>query len=272
MSPSRLLFLLAAANAVALVLLPAAGAEEDEFGYIPGTPRGPENWGSLKPEWATCGGGRMQSPINLRLPDLTLAPRLGYLNYTYHQNSNASVVNRGHDIQVRFDGDAGGLVINGTAYRLRQLHWHTPSEHAVDGRRYDMELHMVHVDARSQAAVVGVLYTVGSRDEFLHKLEPYIIEIANQKGKEKMVNGGVDPNVAKGQDTVYYRYMGSLTTPPCTEGVIWTVVSKVHTVSLSQLALLKEAVVDGNENNTRPLQEVNRRSIALFLPLTLLNT
>uniref|UniRef100_A0A0E0QJ68 Carbonic anhydrase n=1 Tax=Oryza rufipogon TaxID=4529 RepID=A0A0E0QJ68_ORYRU len=233
--------------------------EDDQFGYIPGTPRGPENWGSLKPEWATCSSGEMQSPINLGLLDLTLAPGLGDLNYTY-RNANATVVNRGHDIMVRFDGGddaaaAGGLVINGTAYRLRQVHWHAPSEHAVDGRRYDMELHMVHLNTQNQTAVVGVLYAIGAQDEFLHKI----------------VNGGVDPNVAKEHDIVYYRYMGSLTTPPCTEGVIWTIVRKVHTVSLSQLALLKAAVVNGNEKNARPLQDVNNRNIGLFIPLPLIN-
>uniref|UniRef100_A0A0D3H0D6 Carbonic anhydrase n=1 Tax=Oryza barthii TaxID=65489 RepID=A0A0D3H0D6_9ORYZ len=201
--------------------------EDDQFGYIPGTPRGPENWGSLKPEWATCSSGEMQSPINLGLLDLTLAPGLGDLNYTY-RNANATVVNRGHDIMVRFDGGVGSLMMNGTAYQLRQVHWHAPSEHAVDGRRYDMELHMVHLNTQNQTAVVGVLYAIGAQDEFLHKI----------------VNGGVDPNVAKEHDIVYYRYMGSLTTPPCTDGVIWTIVRKVHTVSLSQLALLKAAVVN----------------------------
>uniref|UniRef100_A0A0E0IC12 Alpha-carbonic anhydrase domain-containing protein n=1 Tax=Oryza nivara TaxID=4536 RepID=A0A0E0IC12_ORYNI len=248
-SARRLLLLAGAAAAIALLLsatAPVAGAEDDGYSYIPGSPRGPQNWGSLKPEWATCSSGKMQSPINLGLLDLTLAPGLGNLNYTY-QNANASVVNRGHDIMVRFDGDAGSLTINGTAYQLRQMHWHTPSEHTIDGRRYDMELHMT--------AVVGVLYAIGAQDEFLHKI----------------VNGGVDPNVAKEHDIVYYRYMGSLTTPPCTEGVIWTIVRKVHTVSLSQLALLKAAVVNGNEKNARPLQDVNNRNIGLFIPLPLIN-
>ncbi|KAL5220982.1 hypothetical protein ABZP36_025695 [Zizania latifolia] len=272
MLSSRLL-ILAGAVVVSLLLsaAPAARAEDDDYSYIPGTPKGPENWGNLKPEWATCSTGKRQSPINLALLELTLAPGLGYLNYTY-QNANASVVNRGHDIMVRFDGDAGSLVINDTAYQLRQMHWHTPSEHTIDGKRYDMELHMVHLNAQNEAAVIGILYDVGiQRDEFLYKLEPYIRRIIDQKDKEVLVDNGVDPSVAKGQDTIYYRYMGSFTTPPCTEGVIWTVVRKVRTVSLTQLALLKAAVLAGNENNARPLQEVNKREIDLFLPLPLIN-
>ncbi|EEE68706.1 hypothetical protein OsJ_27361 [Oryza sativa Japonica Group] len=281
-SARRLLLLAGAAAAIALLLsatAPVAGAEDDGYSYIPGSPRGPQNWGSLKPEWATCSSGKMQSPINLGLLDLTLAPGLGNLNYTY-QNANASVVNRGHDIMVRFDGDAGNLKINGTAYQLRQMHWHTPSEHTIDGRRYDMELHMVHLNAQKPAAVIGILYTIGTPGRvsakslvgfIIHILEPYIIEISKQEGKERVIIGGADPNVAKGQDTVYYRYMGSFTTPPCTEGVIWTVVRKVRTVSLSQITLLKAAVLTGNENNARPLQGVNNREIDLFLPLPLIN-
>uniref|UniRef100_A0A0D9X7Y3 Carbonic anhydrase n=1 Tax=Leersia perrieri TaxID=77586 RepID=A0A0D9X7Y3_9ORYZ len=272
-TPARFTLLLTATATVALLFLAVAKAEEDDYSYIPGTPKGPENWGTLKPSWVTCSNGKAQSPINLGLLDLTLSPGLGKLNYTY-RNANASVVNRGHDIMVRFDGDAGGILINGTYYQLRQAHWHTPSEHAIDGRRYDMELHMVHLNAQNQAAVVGILYSASllQEDEFLHKLELYIIQVANQEGKEKVVNGGVDPNVAKENEIVYYRYMGSFTTPPCTEGVIWTVLRKVHSVSLAQLTLLKAAVVNGNENNARPLQDVNNREIDLFLPLPLINT
>ncbi|KAG8047240.1 hypothetical protein GUJ93_ZPchr0008g12111 [Zizania palustris] len=271
--PSSRLLILAGAVVVSLLLsaAPAARAEGEGYGYIPGTPEGPENWGNLKPEWATCSTGKRQSPINLALLDLTLAPGLGYLNYTY-QNANASVVNRGDDISVRFDGDAGSLLINGTAYQLRQMHWHTPSEHTIDGKRFDMELHMVHLNAQNEAAVIGILYKIGIlRDEFLYKLEPYIRRIIDQKNKEVLVDNGVDPNVAKGKDTVYYRYMGSFTTPPCTEGVIWTVVKKVRSVTPTQVALLKAAVLAGYENNARPLQVVNKREIDLFIPLPLIN-
>jgi carbonic anhydrase len=136
-----------------------------------------------------------------------------------------------------FKGDAGSLVINGTAYHLRQLHWHTPSEHTVGGRRYDMELHLVHESAANKAAVIGVLYKVGHPDRFLQTLEPAIRLIKETRDMEVPI-GVVDPSGARATGSVYYRYMGSLTTPPCTEGVVWTVFQKVNRLLASCGGLL----------------------------------
>ncbi|XP_062192626.1 alpha carbonic anhydrase 7-like isoform X2 [Phragmites australis] len=273
MCPTRHLRLALSALLAGVLLLsavvPAARAQEEteheeEFSYVQGAENGPENWGAIKEEWAACSTGRMQSPIDLSDEDVSLVCSLGYLNHTYRA-AEASIVNRGHDIMVRFDGDAGSLVINGTAYYLRQLHWHSPTEHAVDDRRYDMELHMVHESAENKAAVIGILYKIGRPDAFLHKLEPFIRRIADGPDREVRV-GVVDPWGARGKGCAYYRYMGSLTTPPCTEGVIWTIIKKVRTVSRCQLELLREAVHDGMEDNARPLQEVNNRDIGIFRP------
>ncbi|KAG8047514.1 hypothetical protein GUJ93_ZPchr0008g11992 [Zizania palustris] len=167
----------------------------------------------------------MQSPIDLTHRRVTLVRDLGYLNHSYSA-AEASIVNRGHDIMVRFDGDAGSLVMNGTVYYLRQLHWHSPTEHTVNGRRYDMELHMFHESADKKAAVVGLLYVVGRSSGFLRKMEPYLRMIADKKDREEKV-GVIDPRGLRGRASVYYRYMGSLTTPPCTEGVIWSIVKRV---------------------------------------------
>uniref|UniRef100_A0A0E0ID83 Carbonic anhydrase n=1 Tax=Oryza nivara TaxID=4536 RepID=A0A0E0ID83_ORYNI len=157
------------------------------------------------------------------------------------------------------------VVINGKAYKLKQLHWHTPSEHTVNGRRYDMELHLVHDDGNSNTVVIGNLYQIGNPDPFLLMLEPFIRRIADTKDRSEPI-GVVDPQLAKSPDAVYYRYMGSLTTPPCTEGVIWTVFKRAQTVAQYQLDLLREAVADGYENNARPLQKVNNRNISIFIP------
>ncbi|KAL6859102.1 hypothetical protein ACP4OV_018104 [Aristida adscensionis] len=270
MRPARLA---AAALAAAALLLaaavPAAWAQEEteheeEFSYVRGDEKGPEHWGAIKEEWAACGAGRMQSPIDLSHERVSLVRSLGYLNHSYRA-AEASIVNRGHDIMVRFTGDAGRLVINGTAYYLRQLHWHSPSEHTVDGRRYDMELHMVHESAEKKAAVIGVLYEIGAHDAYLHKMEPFIKRIADRRDREEPI-GVIDPRGARGRASVYYRYMGSLTTPPCTEGVIWTIVKRVRTVSKYQMELLREAVHDDMEKNARPLQEPNSRDISIFRP------
>ncbi|CAM0902785.1 unnamed protein product [Alopecurus aequalis] len=253
----------------AAVLLPAARAQEEtdheeEFSYSLDAENGPAHWGDIKEEWSACGKGNLQSPIDLASSRVSLVRHLGYLNHSYRP-AQATIVNRGHDIMLRFEGDAGSVSINGTVYYLRQLHWHSPTEHSVNGRRYDLELHMVHQSAEQKAAVIGVFYEIGAHDAFLHKLEPYLEMIAEQKDREEKV-GLMDPRGARGRASVYYRYMGSLTTPPCAEGVIWTIVRRVRTVSRHQLELLREAVHDEMEKNARPRQEVNSRDISMFRP------
>lgn len=261
--------LLLTAPVLLLSGVPAATAQEEtdheeEFSYSPDAENGPTHWGEIKDEWSTCGTGKAQSPIDLSSRHVSLVRHLGYLNHSYRP-AEATIVNRGHDIMVRFQGDAGSVSINGTVYYLRQLHWHSPTEHSVNGRRYDMELHMVHESAQKKAAVIGVFYEIGAHDAFLHTLEPYLEMIAEQKDREEKV-GVMDPRGARGRASVYYRYMGSLTTPPCTEGVIWTIVKRVRTVSKQQLELLREAVHDEMEKNARPRQEVNSRDVSMFRP------
>nr|ACN85173.1 unknown [Oryza sativa f. spontanea]ACN85190.1 unknown [Oryza rufipogon] len=132
-----------------------------EFSYRPGDDDGPERWGHIRRDWAACsfGFGRRQSPI--RLSAAAASPPAAAAATT----AAASLVNRGHDIMVRFDGDAGGVVVDGEAYALRQMHWHSPSEHAVDGRRYDLELHMLHQSEtrNGRYAVVAQLFDIGHR-------------------------------------------------------------------------------------------------------------
>jgi len=253
--------------AAAFLLSAAVRAQDEtdnerEFSYNRSAPNGPDRWGEIKPSWASCSRGRMQSPIDLS--NARPERSLGFLNYSYRP-AQATIVNRGHDIAVMFKGDAGSLVINGTAYHLRQLHWHTPSEHTVGGRRYDMELHLVHESAANKAAVIGVLYKVGHPDRFLQTLEPAIRLIKETRDREVPI-GVVDPSGARATGSVYYRYMGSLTTPPCTEGVVWTVFQKARHVAKYQLELLRDAVDDGNRENARPLQDVNGRDISVFRP------
>ncbi|CAI9760655.1 unnamed protein product [Fraxinus pennsylvanica] len=130
-----------------------------------------------------------------------------------------------------------------------------------------MELHVVHqspdVNVQNRTAVVGVLYQIGRPDPFLSMLNASISSVIDKKGAE--VNLGViNPNDIQSESPSYYRYMGSLATPPCTEGVIWTVNTKVKTVSRSQINLLREAVLFYAEENARPLQARNNRDIILY--------
>uniref|UniRef100_A0A0E0LDF7 Carbonic anhydrase n=1 Tax=Oryza punctata TaxID=4537 RepID=A0A0E0LDF7_ORYPU len=269
--------------------------DEMEFSYRRGDHDGPERWGLIRRDWATCSFGRRQSPIHLSAAAVAgggYHRRAGRLLLSYRPAA-ASLVNRGHDIMVRFDGDAGGVVVDGEAYTLRQMHWHSPSEHAVDGRRYDLELHMLHQSETRDGryAVVAQLFDIGHRrDATLDMLEPYIRRVANKrKGHEVEIDDDVDPRWPVEGSGVYYRYTGSFTTPPCTEGITWT----VRRVSRRQVELLREAVHDvskssecsatilvdfvmcelvwsgctalqGARRNARPLQEANGRGVAVY--------
>ncbi|XP_031502360.1 alpha carbonic anhydrase 7-like isoform X3 [Nymphaea colorata] len=238
--------------------------DEKEFDYQKGSVKGPEHWGELHKEWSNCSRGRMQSPIDLLNERVVVLPHLGRLRRTY-MPAKGTIKNRGHDIMLKWESGAGAMYINGTEFFLRQLHWHSPSEHTINGRRYDLELHIVHQTEDNQTAVVGILYKIGRQDTFLHQLSDEIKKVIDKKEAE-MEAGILDPRGVKIGSRKYYRYLGSLTTPPCTEGVIWTISKKVRTVSREQVKLLRDAVHDNYEANARPVQPANRRPIYFYTP------
>ncbi|XP_022144728.1 alpha carbonic anhydrase 7-like [Momordica charantia] len=240
--------------------------DESEFDYIRGSKKGPSKWGEIKREWERCKNGEMQSPIDLSSTRVKAIKTLGHLNNKY-KPSNAILKNRGHDISIKWEGNAGSIKINDTNYLLQQIHWHSPSEHTLNGRRYDLELHLVHqsshTDVKYPIAVVGIFYKMGRPDPFLSKLSRKIKALGEEKEKKL---GRIDPRMIKMGSIKYYRYMGSLTVPPCTEGVIWNINQKIGTVSREQVKLLRSAVHDSAEKNARPIQPRNGRQVDLYDP------
>ncbi|OVA17967.1 Alpha carbonic anhydrase [Macleaya cordata] len=240
--------------------------DQREFDYLRGSGKGPENWGDLHEEWAACKNGTLQSPIDLLHERVEVVPELGKIKKSY-KPANATIKNRGHDITLHWGiGSAGSIQINGTEYALDQCHWHSPSEHTINGKRFALELHMIHRNLElNKTAVIGVLFNIGGHDSFLSELKKDIWNIADTDGAEVNI-GVVDPRHIKIGGRKYYRYLGSLTTPPCTEGVIWTINKRLRTVSKEQVMLLRRAVHDDSENNARPVQPLNDRDILFYGP------
>ncbi|EOY07966.1 Alpha carbonic anhydrase 7 isoform 2 [Theobroma cacao] len=203
--------------------------DEREFDYLENSGKGPSQWGDLKKEWVACKNGGLQSPIDMSSLRVKVINKSGELKKRY-KPCHAIVKNRGHDISLQWPNyDAGSIKTNGTEYFLQQAHWHSPSEHTINGRRYALELHMVHQckdpNVKNNLAVVGLLYKFGAPDAFLSKLIGNITSM-NDHVQERYM-GLIDPSLIKMGGKKYYRYMGSLTVPPCTEGVIWTMNKKV---------------------------------------------
>ncbi|KAG5553503.1 hypothetical protein RHGRI_011394 [Rhododendron griersonianum] len=145
--------------------------DEREFDYLNASGMGPQHWGDLKKEWAACKNGEIQSPIDMSNQRVKIIQKSRELERNY-KPANATVKNRGHDISLQWVfREAGSININGTEYFLQQGHWHSPSEHSINGRRYDMELHLVHVspdsNVKNNIAVIGVLYKIGHAEPFL---------------------------------------------------------------------------------------------------------
>jgi carbonic anhydrase len=210
---------------------------------------GPSQWGKLDPAYAACGTGKHQSPIDLTkasLKDLK-DPELHY------QPSTIRVLNNGHTVQVNYD-KGSSMDVDGQRFEVLQIHYHAPSEHRVDGKTFPAELHIVHKNAAGQLAVIGVLLEEGAENP---AYQAFLSNLPAHESKEEAK--GAKINVAELVPATHatFRYDGSLTTPPCTEGVRWFVMTTPVTLSRSQLAAL-ETVFKGNN---RPLQPLNARAL-----------
>ncbi|CAK8576206.1 unnamed protein product [Lathyrus sativus] len=252
---------------MALVLLSSCPAmsqeveDEREFNYDEESDKGPQNWGNIKPEWFMCKNGTKQSPIDLLNQRVQIVSNLGTLQINY-KPSYATLKNRGHDIMLELNSNSSYLQINETQYILKQFHWHSPSEHTINGKRFDLELHLVHQTPSGKIAVIGLLYKIGIPDLFLALLKKDLEAISESSGAEREI-GIVVPNLITFDRRQYYRYIGSLTTPPCSQNVTWTIITEVKSVSKEQIELLRVAVHDESNSNARPLQPINGRLVQL---------
>ncbi|KAF4370969.1 hypothetical protein CsatB_016796 [Cannabis sativa] len=237
--------------------------DEKEFDYAKDGAKGPNSWGEIKKEWSACTNGAMQSPIDLSNQRVKIVSQPGKQDLIENYiPSNATLKNRGHDISVQWDiGKAGSIIVDGTKYFLHQCHWHSPSEHTLNGTRYATEMHMVHISQDNKIAVIGVLFNIGTPDLFLSKLIGDITAMADTNEEKHL--GVIDPSEIKLEEKKYYRYLGSLTIPPCTEGVVWILSKKLRTISADQVHQLRLAVHDFAERNSRPIQSLNSRQVHL---------
>ncbi|KAL2623698.1 hypothetical protein R1flu_003903 [Riccia fluitans] len=237
------------------------GASQIDYGYNHNSPNGPSRWGHLSPEWILCSEGRQQSPVHIRTQrervDLTLTD----LNTSYNVPSSGYIINEGHALSVEV-GDAGHLLLDGEDYTLLHFHFHSPSEHIIDGVRPPLEMHMVHESSDGKKlAVIGIPFKEGPTSPFLDQFWSKVPEVQKTQVKIDIGQLVVDAPHLLRVGPNYARYMGSLTTPPCTEGVIWTVsLEQSNTVSLEQLQAFKQVLP---EPSNRPTQKLHGRDIRL---------
>ncbi len=213
---------------------------------------GPQAWGKLKPEFNVCALGKRQSPIAIE-DGATLQGPAEPLQFAYSP-SNASVVNNGHTIQVDVQGD-NQLTVRGSAYRLLQFHFHTPSEEQVNGKRYPLVAHLVHKSPEGQLAVVAVLVDEGAANAVIDKVWTYMPLDAGDR--VRMPAGLLNLADFLPTDQRYYQFMGSLTTPPCSENVLWMVLKTPVTLSKAQHKLFAQLY----PHNARPVQPLNGRVV-----------
>ena len=213
---------------------------------------GPQTWGRLKPEYATCATGQRQSPINIE-ESATLRGPAEAIGFDY-QPSNATIVNDGHTVKVDMNGD-NGINVRGSRFHLIQVHFHHPAEEKVNFRSFAMVAHLVHRNHLGQLAVVAVLLEPGEANPVINHLWTYMP--LGRGDRVPFPAGSVNLTGLLPQSQLYYQFMGSLTTPPCTEDVLWMVLKQPVTISQDQLRLFAQQF----PNNARPVQPINGRVV-----------
>jgi len=237
-----------AALVLSIVAAPMSRAEEAHWGY--GKEHGPSQWSELKPEFETCRVGKRQSPIDISSAEKAELPAI---DFNYQANS-PRILNNGHTIQVNVP-PGSAITVADHSYALQQFHFHTPSEEAIRGKHHALVAHFVHKDAEGKLAVVAVLFDVGKSNA---ALAPVLAKMPPKEGPELTVEGtSLDPARLLPSKRGYYEFEGSLTTPPCSEGVRWFVLKQPVTLSQQQLDAFRKLY----PRNARPTQPLNGRVV-----------
>lgn len=212
--------------------------------------RGPKQWGKISDEYAICGIGRNQSPVNIKK---TIDAKLEEIR-NVRKFPATSIENTGKTIEVMFE-KGNMLVIDDRPYHLTKLHFHQPSEHKIKGKGFDLEAQFIHEHKGGDKTIVAVLYKKGKENQQLKKLWSML---PTKKKRPQPLTEEVTPKQLIPHDNNYYRINGSLTTPPCTEGVKWIIKKKIQTVSEAQVEALKKIL---RKYNVRPIQKLYGRAV-----------
>jgi len=244
-----------AAVALMLAIVPAVSFSEEHAGgavhhWSYSGAGGPEHWTRLDPQFAACNLGKYESPIDIRNAKVTQLPALVF-NYAA---TPTSVVDNGHTVMVTY-APGSTLTVGDKKYQLQQFHFHHPSEEAIHGKRADMVVHLVHADADGHLAVVAVLLKQGAAN-------PVLAQIKSKVATEKehpvaLAERSLDAKYLLPTSLGYYTFPGSLTTPPCTEGVTWYVLKAPVEIAAEQLAWFAKLY----PSNARPLQPLHDRAV-----------
>ncbi|MBU2710403.1 carbonic anhydrase [Zooshikella harenae] len=212
--------------------------------------RGPEHWGQLDKSFGACQSGLNQSPINIKQGFDTELPALTWNKPIHTKN----IVNNGHTIQLNVESGSI-LTWEGETYELKQFHFHTPSENQIDSQSFPLEMHLVHANQQGKLAVVAVMFEQGHENQVLQQLWGELPKADEQQPS---------PHTVAWQSLLpaewdYYYFNGSLTTPPCTEGVSWFVLKSFVKVNQQQVAQFAKVLPSGTNN--RPVQPINARQV-----------
>ena len=241
----------------------AVAADALEHHYLHGTEKphlsdwtysgdsGPQHWGDLCPEYALATTGKQQSPIDIANATPQELPEIRFR----YEPAKINLVYNGHTIE-EMEEEGSSVDVGGAVYQLKQFHFHSPSEHTVDGKRFAMEMHLVHTTADGDVAVVAVLIKEGERNDAFAAIWDFLPTEENKKLEAERT---VDAARLLPIDHTYFRYRGSFTTPPCTEGVLWMVLTTPVELSAERIAAFRK-IIDGNN---RPVQPLNGREIVV---------
>jgi carbonic anhydrase len=233
----------------ALLALPlVATAQAPRWGYE--GEYGPAQWGRLSPKWALCERGQRQSPVDI----VSARPVQGQALRFEYQRAPLRIVNDGHTVRVRF-ADKSRLLIGGQVHRLQQFHFHLPGGDRLRGEGFPMAMHFLHKSAAGQLVSLVVLFRQGAENAALAALLPQMP--AQGQPERAFPDVQVDPSHLLPASQAYFAYDGSLTAPPCTEGVRWIVMQQPLEASAAQLAQLRALF----PANARPVQPLHGRDV-----------